>query len=194
MSLSLMQTVLGEDWHNLPPVIQRHYQITDRQTSCIEGEMHINYPGFMFPMICLIHLLGGLVLWRGEAVHTRVQKTARGLNLHWQRFMTYPDSKSDYFGSEMRYLAEHELIEHIGFGFGLRLIVEVKDGDLLYRSNGHFWQCGKFVLTLPDWLLLGSATISEHALSEQEFYLDFRIQHPWWGETYSYQGDFRYTE
>lgn len=194
MSLSLMQTVLGEDWHSLPPVIQRHYQITDQQTSCIEGEMQIDYPNFMLPMIWLIHLFGGLILWRGEAVNTKVQKTAGDLSLRWQRFMTYPDAKSDYFGSEMCYLAEHELSEYTGFGFGLRLIVEVKNGDLLYRGNGHFWQCGKFAFTIPDWLLLGSATISEHALSEQEFYLDFRIRHPWWGETYSYRGNFRYTE
>jgi hypothetical protein len=188
----LMQTVLGEDWYTLPRVIQRHYEITDAQTSCIEGEMNINYPSFIFPMIWLIHLFGGLILWKGEAVRTRVQKTAHSNSLHWQRMMIYPDGKSDYFGSEMRPVAEHELIENTGFGFGLRLIVEVNNGDLCYRGNGHFWQCGTFVLPIPDWLLLGTATISEHALSEQEFYLDFTIQHPWWGETYSYRGTFHY--
>jgi hypothetical protein len=189
-----MQQVLGADWDNLPPVIQRHYDISDGQSSDIEGQMHIDYPSWLFPLIWLIHLFGGLVLWRGTAVQTRVHKTACGSHLHWQRFMRYPDDKTDYFGSEMRLVAENELIEMIGFGFGLRLIVEVKNGDLCYRSNGHFWQCGKFVLTIPDWLLLGTATISEHALSTEEFYLDFTIQHPWWGETYSYRGSFRYSQ
>lgn len=94
----------------------------------------------------------------------------------------------------MRFLSKHELIETVGFGFGLRLKVEVFNGDLLYRSDGHFWQYGKIMLNIPDWLLLGSATISEHALSENEFYLDFSVQHPLWGETYSYRGRFRYTE
>ncbi len=188
----LMQKVLGADWHKLPRIIQQHYDITDQQTSCIEGEMVIRYPRLMFPMIWLIHLFGGLILWSGEAVHTRVQKTASANSLHWQRIMTYPDGKTDYFSSEMRAITEHQLIESTGFGFGLRLIVEVNNGDLLYRGNGHFWQCGKFVLNIPDWMLLGVATISEHALSEHEFYLDFSIKHPWWGETYSYRGTFRY--
>lgn len=188
----LMQTILGADWDKLPPVIQHHYDLADQQNSCIEGEMRIHYPSFMLPMIWLIHLFGGLILWRGEAVQTRVQKTARGSSLQWQRFMSYSDDKSDYFGSEMRPIAEHQLVEYTGFGFGLRLIVDVNNGDLCYRGNGHFWQCGAFVLTIPDWLLLGTATISEHALSDDEFYLDFTIKHPWWGETYSYRGKFRH--
>jgi hypothetical protein len=189
----LMQQVLGADWHKLPRVIQQHYAISEEQSSCLEGTMTIDYPSFMFPLIWLIHLFGGLILWRGVGVQTRVQKTAQAGILHWQRIMIYPDGKIDYFRSQMRYVAEHELIENTGFGFGLRLIVEVNNGDLLYRSNGHLWQCGKFVVNIPDWLLLGTATISEHALSEDEFYLDFSIQHPWWGETYSYRGNFRYN-
>lgn len=76
--------------------------------------------------------------------------------------------------------------------FALRLLLSVENGDLIYRSNGHFWQCGNWVLNIPDYLLLGTASISEHALSDEEFYLDFTIQHPWWGETYSYRGSFRY--
>jgi hypothetical protein len=192
--MSLMQQVLADDWHKLPPVIQQHYQLEDGQQNCLEGSMTIAYPKFLFPMIWLIHLFGGLVLWSGDAVQTRVQKKAGADGvLHWQRIMTYPDGKIDYFRSQMRYVTEHELIETTGFGFGLRLKVEVCNGDLLYRSNGHFWQCEKFRVIIPDWLVLGSATISEHALSADEFYLDFTITHPLWGEAYSYRGNFRYV-
>jgi hypothetical protein len=191
-STMLMQRVLGADCYQLPPVIQRHYAIDEGQSSCLEGTMTITYPRFMYPLIWLIHLFGGLVLWRGVAVHTKVQKTAQANVLNWQRIMRYPDGKTDYFYSRMVYVAEHELIENTGFGFGLSLTVEVNHGDLVYRSNGHLWQCGRFRLTIPDWLLLGAATIREHAVSEDEFYLDFHIQHPWWGETYRYQGRFRY--
>lgn len=190
--MSLLQQALGEDWHKLPGVIQRHYQLYNGQQNVLEGTMAIAYPSFMFPLIWLLHLFGGLVLWSGNEVQTRVQKTAGADILHWQRIMTYPDGKIDYFRSQMRYLDEHELVEMIGFGFGLHLKVEVCNGDLLYRSNGHFWQWRKFSVNIPDWLLLGSATISEHAVSEEEFYLDFTITHPLWGETYSYRGSFRY--
>lgn len=108
--------------------------------------------------------------------------------------MTYADGKSDYFVSQMHYSADRELIESIGFGFGLRLVVEVVGGDLYYRSNGYFWRFGKFELQIPDWMLLGTATISEHVLSDNEFYLDFTLKHPLWGVTYCYRGNFRYRQ
>ena len=193
MSISLMERVLGDDWHKLPSVIQRHYQISSGQQSRLQGTMEISYPSYLLPMIWLIHLFGGLVLWRGQAVPVQVDKwAAPGEVLHWQRIMTYPDGKIDYFRSQMHYSAAHKLIETIGFGFGLRLRVDVLNGDLLYRSNGHFLRCGTFQLNIPDWLLLGSASISEHAVSADEFYLDFTIEHPLLGVTYYYRGNFRY--
>lgn len=194
MSISLMERVLGDDWHKLPAVIQKHYQLIGEQQSCLEGTMEIAYPSYLYPLVWLIHLFGGLVLWRGQAVHAQVDKTSSpaGEVLHWRRTMTYPDGKIDYFRSRMSYSAQHELIESIGFGFGLRLNVTVSDGNLLYRSNGHFWQCGSYRLNIPDWAMLGAATISEHAVSEEAFYLDFTVRHPLWGVSYCYRGNFRY--
>ncbi|PPD43235.1 MAG: DUF4166 domain-containing protein [Methylobacter sp.] len=194
MTAFLLQQVVGADWQKLPRVIQRHYEVQDGQGSCLQGVMAINYPTLMLPMVGIIHLFGGLIFRRGQAVQTRVEKTASadGNWLHWQRTMAYPDGKTHFFRSRMAYLAEHELIESIGYGFGIRLQVDVEDGDLVYRSNGHVWQCGGICLNLPDWLLLGTATISEHAVTLDKFYLDFTIRHPWWGETYSYRGEFGY--
>lgn len=194
MSNSLMERVLDNDWHKLPAVIQKHYSLSSGQQSRLEGSMNIGYPAYLFPVVWLIHLFGGLVLWSGDQVHAQVDKNVdtSGEVLHWRRTMTYPDGKIDYFRSQMHFSAAQELIETIGFGFGLILGVEVCNGDLLYRSKGHFWQCGNYRLNIPDWLLLGTATISEHALSEDEFYLDFTIRHPLWGVSYYYRGNFRY--
>ena len=190
----LMQHVLGADWATLPPVIRRHYEIEPGQSSCLEGAMTINYPSFMLPVVGLIHCFGGLVYRRGPEVATRVEKTtcADG-KLSWHRTMTYPDGKIEHFRSQMAFVAEHEIVETIGYGFGIRLHVCAENGDLVYRSQGHIWQFGGLRLTLPDVLLLGKARISEHALSEDEFYLDFTMRHPLWGETYSYRGRFRYS-
>lgn len=90
--------------------------------------------------------------------------------------MIYPEGISDYFCSQMRYFADHQLIERIGFGFDLRLNVAVGNGDLRYHSNGHFWQWGKFSLTIADWLLLGTATISEHAILFHNFIVLIKAQ------------------
>jgi hypothetical protein len=91
-------------------------------------------------------------------------------------------------------LQNHELIEYVQFGFGLRLKVSVENGNLVYRSNGHIWQCGSLRLTFPDWLVLGVATIIETPISDQQFELDFSIKHPIWGKSYWYSGVFHYCE
>lgn len=196
MTIPMMQKVLGEDWDLLPEVIQRHYRISDGQQSCLEGTLTIDYPNAQLPMVWLIHLFGGLLLWRGQAAQVRVEKTvgaSDGDVLDWHRTITYPDGRSDYFRSRMQFVAEHQVIETIGFGFGLLMDVVVDEGGLRYRSLGHFWQWRGWRLPIPDWLLLGSATISERALSEDVFYLDFTIRHPLWGVSYCYRGDFRHV-
>ncbi|MGZ4999124.1 MAG: DUF4166 domain-containing protein [Methylomonas sp.] len=194
MSLPLMQKVLGDEWHKLPGAIQKHYQVTGDRQSRLQGVMNISYPGYLYPLVWIIHLFGGLVLWRGERVQAEVDKTSiPGDVLDWRRTMTFTDGKTDYFRSQMHYSAANELIETISFGFGLRLRVEVINGDLRYRSNGHFFRWGKREFNIPDWMMLGSASISEHAVSEDEFYLDFTIEHPLLGVTYYYRGNFRYA-
>lgn len=192
MSQSLMQKVLGEDWQRLPEVIRKHYQISGDGQSRLEGVMTIDYPHYLYPVVWLIHMFGGLVLWRGATVRAEVDKTVADGKLHWKRTLTYPDGKVDYFRSQMHYAGKNRLIETIGFGFGLTLRVTVDNGDLLYRSAGHFWRRGNFQLNIPDWLLLGSATIREHAVSKDAFYLDFTLKHPLWGVSYYYRGNFRY--
>lgn len=144
----------------------------------------------------LIHLFGGLVSRRGKDIETVVEKTSSPQNtkLFWQRTLNYPNNKTDCFYSQMVYLQNHELIETVRFGFGLRLIVAVEKGRLVYRSNGHIWQYGSFRLTFPDWLVLSEAIIIEEPISDHQFKLDFSIKHPLWGDSYWYHGVFEYCE
>lgn len=195
-NIPLLQKALGKDWNNLPTVIQKHYSIPNDSNSCLQGNMEIGYPNYLMPLIYLIHLFGGLVFKRGKEIETRVIKTVSKKNhkLYWQRTLSYSNHKKDHFRSQMIYLQDNELIEWVRFGFGLRLKVTVNNGDLIYRSHGHIWQYKNLRLTFPDWLLLGHATIIEHALSGQQFHLDFSIKHPLLGTSYWYYGVFNYCK
>lgn len=195
-NIPLLQKALGEDWNKLPSVIQRHYSVAIDSKTCLKGAMEIAYPNYLLPLISLIHLCGGLVVRRGKDIETRVEKTTSQQNtqLCWKRTLKYYDGEKDYFYSQMSYLQNHELIETVRFGFGLRLKVSVDHGMLVYRSNGHIWQCGRFRLTFPDWLLLGTATITETPISDQQFRLNFSINHPLLGNCYCYSGIFQYCE
>jgi hypothetical protein len=191
--MPLLQKTLGADWDVLPAVLRKHYMVNPTVSTCVHGVMEIGYPGFLLPLIKVIHLCGGLIVRRGQDIETRVAKTVSSQHgeLYWRRTLIYPDGKEDSFCSRMVYRKPHELIETIRFGFGLRLNVTVEQGALVYRSNGHLWQCGRFRLTIPDWLLLGTATIIERPVSDSQFSLDFHIRHPLWGDSYYYRGVFQ---
>jgi hypothetical protein len=193
MNISLMQRVLGDDWAALPPVIQRHYQITmPQQAITVTGNMNIDYPYWLTPVIKLLRLFGALVDLKGEGLAVQVKKWRQTdpAILHWQRHIQAADNKQCVFASRMAWQQDHELIELVGMGFGIRLKLSVEQGKLVYRSRGHLLQLGPLILPIPDSLLLGHAVITEQALSEDTFQLDFQIVHPLWGKTYCYGGIF----
>ena len=194
-TISLMQKILGDDWSNLPSVIQRHYQLqSDQQTAnVVAGTMHVRYPKFVRPMLFLTRLIGGLIDLQGYQLAARVEKwldIEQPDTLFWKRTIQAPDGKATVFASRMTYQQDNELIEYVGGGFGLYLNVTVENNKLIYKSNGHLWQIGKLRIPIPDVLFLGHATIIETAISKNHFELDFRIKHPFFGETYNYGGIF----
>lgn len=193
---SLLQNTLGDDWHKLPLVIQAHYQLQQGQQTrnSVAGIMRVNYPFFVRPMLFITRLMGGLIDLKGDNMNARVEKwVADGIpnTLFWKRIIQAPDGKRTVFASRMEYQQGNELIEYVGGGFGLRLKLSVENNKLVYRSNGHLWQIGKLRIPIPDVLFLGHATITETAISENQFELDFRINHPLLGETYHYGGEFQ---
>jgi hypothetical protein len=193
-----MQRVLGDDWHQLPEVIQRHYQLDNKlQTqSVVTGIMQIRYPLVIKPVLFIARLLGALIDLHGSNMQVSVRKwvTQYSEILHWKRTIKAPDGRTIIFASRMEYQQDNELIEYVGFGFGIRLQLSVEDGRLVYRSVGHLCKTPWITIPIPDVLFLGHAVIIETALSDTEFELDFTIRHPLWGETYYYGGVFSYPQ
>jgi hypothetical protein len=193
---ALMQRVLGEDWHELPAVIRSHYDITGPgKSTTVTGSMTIDYPDWLGPALKLLRLGKALVDLKGGPMAVQVKKWQDGEDsaLCWHRHIQSGDGRRRRFPSRMIRHQDHELIEYVGMGFGIRLKVGVEDGRLVYRSHGHLLKIGPIRLPIPDNLLLGRAVISEEALSEDSFLLRFEIVHPLWGQTYSYGGVFKTT-
>ncbi len=191
----LLKQVLGNDWNKLSPAIRKHYDLSETgiQRCTVTGQMEVDYPPFLTPLIKLIHLFGGLVDIKGKKVETQVEKWVQQDSpfLHWRRSLQDEQGRQTVFASKMVYHGENELIELIKHGFGLRLKISQKDGDLIYQSNGHLLKLAGINIPIPDWLVLGHAHIAEHALSDDSFQLKFVIHHPLWGESYRYGGIFK---
>ncbi len=188
MTTSLMQQALGSQWQDLPVSLQAHYQET---TNMDIGTLDIDYPRAMQPYLSLMRLMGALVNQRGKNVPTTVEKYMQDDTQYWKRSISFPNGKTIYFKSHWVYAKGNELIEYINPILGLRMAVSVKDKQLHYSGKSYVVKLGKFLLPIPEWLVLGHTTIVETALSDNEFAMDFRMTHPIFGEVFSYAGTFK---
>ncbi len=195
-SIPLIQRALGEDWHTLPTVIQRHYTLmqANNTSSVVVGSMYVHYPAFARPMVAIARLMGALIDTKSNTLQASVKKWVNNDSgaLFWRREIQSADTKTTVFASRMEYQHGNEVIEFVGFGFGVRLKVFAKNRQLIYQSNGHLWRCKLFSIPIPDVLFLGHATIIEKAIDDDSFELDFKIIHPLLGKTYEYGGVFHY--
>ncbi len=195
----LMQQALGKQWEQLPAALQAHYQHTNNTDS---GVLTIEYPPLMQPYLSFMRLLGALVNKRGENVPATVEKWMEGGVQRWKRSIHFPDGKTIFFKSYWVYTSGEkgasgtnrantsELIEYVSPFMGLRMAVTVEQGELHYEGVHYVIKLGSLLLPIPEWLILGHTTIVERALNEEEFAMDFRLKHPWFGQLFRYSGTF----
>jgi hypothetical protein len=187
---SLMQCALGEDWHNLPPALQAHYRFGKTTDN---GRMDIEYPYFMQPYLSALRIFGALIDRCEQQVSTVVEKSVVEERQYWQRTITYSDGKVVYFNSFWVSAGGNQMIEFVNPVLGLQMAVHVEDGKLHYHGVRFVAKLGRLLLPIPEWLVLGHTTITEQAIDETHFAMDFRLTHPLFGQVFRYAGTFEAT-
>jgi len=187
-----MQQALGEQWDQLPQVLKAHYSDDESGENIAKGALTINYPKFMQIPLNVMRWVGALVNQKGDHLPTTVKRVLKDGEQYWHRSIHYPDGATIAFKSRFTYDANNKtFIEYTNRFFGLKMKVFVEGDTLRYESCGYVIKLGAIKIPLPEWLLLGHASIVECAISDSEFKLDFRLNHPVLGEIFSYTGDFK---
>lgn len=188
---------LGEEWHQLHPLVKRHYGIAPGTKSrvVIEGEMReVHFSRRAAPLIHTARLFGALVAERASSIPVQVINTTRHDDpaMHWHRTFHYPDGRVRTFQSRMVHAGGNEIIEYVRFGLGIRMAMSVVDGALLFESRGFHWGNNPAAgLPIPDLLLLGRSRIVERAVTDEQFEIEFDTRHPLYGRSFGYNGTFR---
>lgn len=184
---SLMQGALGAQFELLPPALQAHYKAGPAFEN---GYMDIEYPRWMQPFLSLLRLVGALINRAGQQVPTQVEKSDNGLQQTWLRTIRYGDGAVVYFNSTLVAGAGNRLIEYVNPLIGLETAVHVEAGKLYYEGVRFVVKLGRWLLPIPEWLLLGHTTIVEEAVDATHFAMDFRLTHPLFGQIFRYAGRF----
>lgn len=191
MSHPIFQSVFGEQWHRLPPVMQKHYAVIPYNDEVITAE------GTLTIRACWLikrvaRLTGILVPYEGNRVPVTVRfySGQDSADFHFDRIFHYPGKPPYHFHSRMRLLNGNELIERMRFGLGWKLAYEWDGRKVILSHRGYIWQIGAIHFPIPLSWLIGKGYAEEEALSNDMFRMWTHTLHPWFGEMLRYEGEF----
>lgn len=186
-AVSIMQQALGAQWDTLAPALKAHYMTAGNRDI---GVLSIEYPKWMQWPLNFLRLFGTLVNQQAQDTPTQVSKRMLGEQQVWQRRVELPKQVMS-FDSVWQYCGGNELIEYVKPYLGLKMAVTVHEGKLYYAGRAYILKIGKLRLPIPEALVLGHTTIEEIGIDAEHFTMDFRLQHPIFGQIYRYSGRFR---
>ncbi len=198
--ISIVQQALGGQWDKLDAIVKRHYEMAPGLDSdmTIHGTMDRVFHSNIAKLFLLPgRIFGALVPYRGKDIPTVVRNWTKDDNqsaMFWHRTLQFPDKPLTEFKSRMEYAGNDEIIEYVKYGLGIRMRMSVDNGALVFTSAGYVWDTGIIRIPIPTWAILGDARIVERAISEKEFYIEFAMVHPLFGETFGYSGTFYIQE
>lgn len=195
----VIRQALGTDWDKLHPAVRRHYDISAEGVSELKlnGTMdEVDHANVITPFMWIAQVFGALVPYRGKNLPVEVYNHAEaGRNtLFWKRHFHFPGRKPFYFFSRMETLRDNLIVEYVRYRMGICMAMSEQNGTLCYESRGYIWNIGPLTVRIPDWLMLGNATIVERGIDEKTIQLEFNIQHPLFGRTFTYSGSFELAD
>lgn len=178
----LFKKILGEEWKNLHPDIQTRF---GRNPA-------LNKPLYYTGYLTLPIIKGALIPFDDFDFPVDIQVYSKPNNpsIFKQRIYRLHGRKPIQFTSYMRESDKGEVLEYVGMGLGMKLILHVKDGNLHFTSNGYFWQFLGWRIPLPDFLTPGKTNLSHCNDDPGQFNIRIEIKHSLFGTSFTQMGVF----
>jgi hypothetical protein len=77
-----------------------------------------------------------------------------------------------------RFAGPTGLEEYVGYGVGMTLTVDAREGALIFRSKAYFVELFGRRLTLPRWLTPGATLVTHAELPDGRFAFTLQVIHP----------------
>lgn len=189
---NIIRYQLGDSWQRLKPAIQQRFgdEPALGESVVYVGSMSIirrSRAGWLFAH--LTRIIGNpLTPYAGENVPMQVAlfRSQRPDDVGWQRSYFYEGRKPFVVTSVKCENHKNEMMERVGWGFGMKLKVYVQEGDLHFRSYRYFW----LGLPLPHWLTPGQTHVVHADNGDGSFTFSITMRHPLLGETFYQTGQF----
>jgi Domain of unknown function (DUF4166) len=175
------------DWCKLPLPIRTRFskRLAGGGTAVYVGEIletRLSRAGWLLAQ--LLRLIGApLPTARDSGVPSVVTVTEdmRTGGQIWTRLYARRRTFPQVIHSSKRFAGRTGLEEYVGYGIGMALAIEVREGALVFRSDGYFLEALKRRFFLPAWISPGALSVSHAEIGDGRFLFTLEIVHPRFG-------------
>ncbi len=189
------KSIFGDDWDNLPPVMQTHYMnrpYSDDVTT-VEGTLDVMCRQPLKFLSPIMRLMGQVPTHNEKDVRVTVEfKSDKETKaFHFKRTFHFKDAKPYVFHSRMMQIKDNEVIEIMRFGLGWKMLYLWDGEKVVLQHRGYALHLFGHFMPVPLTLFMGKGYAEEIAVDDNTFDMITHITHPWWGRVYEYKGRFK---
>ena len=194
----LFKKILGPAWAGLHPDIQARFD----KNPLPEKPLH--YSGRLSELTCsrigrwlgylIMPVIKGALMPYNDAdfpVDIQVYSKPDCASIFKQRIYRLNVREPVMFTSFMSESSKGEVLEYVGMGLGMKLLLDVRDGNLHFESDGYFWEVFGIRIPLPGVLTPGKTFLCHRNNSANQFDIRIEIRHALFGTTFTQAGVFR---
>ncbi len=180
--------LLGEtDWAKLPTPIQKRFSkaLVPGEMKLYEGEVVSTELTLFGRVLAFVLRLIGAPLpldngGTGPSVVRLIEDPTIG-GQFWSRSYARRGRFPQVVHSAKRFRGPTGLEEYVGAGLGMALQLSVREGALVFRSSGYFFEALGWRLWLPTWVTPGEMEIVHAQQPDGTFSFRLTLTHPWFG-------------
>ena len=194
----LFRKILGKEWLQLHPDIQARFAKNP------EPGHPLYYTGKLSELSCsrigtlLGHitrpLIGGALIPYTDhdfPVDIMVYSKPDCPSIFKQRIYRLHQRKPIQFTSYMQESEKGEVLEYVGRGLGMKLILHVHEGNLYFTSDGYFWDVLGWRMPIPGIFTPGKTFLCHCNDNPEQFNIRIEIKHALFGLTFKQVGVFK---
>ena len=193
----LFKKSLGPEWHKLHPDIRKRFGGNS------STDQRLRYTGMLTELRCSIAgkflgqltrpMIGGALIPFNDAhfpVEIEVYSKPGCDALFKQRIYRLNGRRPIEFTSYMQEGRKGKILEYVGMGLGMKLLLSVRDTNLHFTIDGYFWEIMGRRIPLPGLLTPGKTHLAHRNEGPGQFSIRIEIRHRWFGTMFTQAGVF----
>ena len=193
----LFRKILGPEWQKLHPDIQMRFAKNPAPSKPLYytgtlSELDCSWAGKLLGFLTMPLIKGALIPYNDADFPVDIQVYSKPdcPSIFKQRIYRLRRRKPIQFTSYMQESDKGEVLEYVGRGLGMKLVLHVHEGNLYFTSDGYFWEVFDYRIPLPGLITPGKTFLCHCNDNPAQFNIRIEIRDCLFGTTFTQVGVF----